>query len=232
MTVLFCSRVGLRISRVVDGRVVLANPLHLANFSPSFSALNHSSILGVRRSHGAPTQQSQKSNVHISTLDDPLQPIQVDTSTSDRRDDPGQTKSDRLKQIEVLQKTLDEESLSASKLSSRIRERVDLHSRKIASTKPSTDEKSESDSSSHSTTRSRTTSTEQTKLKGSLWMRAKRKLIVVKGFFGSYLEGISLFAQELRLALRLARRVYWERHRYSRRERLQLQQCAADLAKV
>ena len=62
--------------------------------------------------------------------------------------------------------------------------------------------------------------------------KLRAKLVHVKQFFGSYLSGVRLLRDEMRLALRLAWRVYGQGRRRSREEKLAMQQSLADVAKV
>ena len=66
----------------------------------------------------------------------------------------------------------------------------------------------------------------------SLWARAQKKLGHLRGFFASYLSGVQLFGSEVRVATRLAFRVYGQGKRSSRQERLHMRQSFGDLVRV
>jgi hypothetical protein len=66
----------------------------------------------------------------------------------------------------------------------------------------------------------------------SLWTRARSKLGHIYDFFSSYLRGVKLFGSEVRVATRLAWRVYGQGKRTSRLERLQMRQSVGDVVRV
>jgi len=66
----------------------------------------------------------------------------------------------------------------------------------------------------------------------SLLSRLRKKLEHVKDFFKSYLSGVRLFGSEVRVATRLAFRVYGQGKRSSRQERLNMKQSFGDLVRV
>ena len=66
----------------------------------------------------------------------------------------------------------------------------------------------------------------------SLWARARTKLGHIRSFFTSYLSGAGLFASEMRVATRLAWRVYGQGKRSSRQERIHMRQSLGDLVRV
>jgi hypothetical protein len=201
----------------------------------------------ARYQHAAPT--SQQSSKHGEAVNEPAtfehveqQNPKKETSTKGGTSPPSShQRSQKFEEFEELKVNLADESLSTAQVATKLKEHAvrrsspaeqTFHDKHAGSRQSAAAGVTSSSASSFTDNAHAEGTVESKESSKSLWMRAKRKVVVIKGFFGSYLEGISLFAQELRLAVRLARRVYWERHRYSRRERLQLQQCAADLAKV